>query len=129
MRETINKVAILDCIGFDLARPDRPMQVRFAKCLVHEDGRVERQYTDNKLLCHRVTIEQGEDIDARMVMECARIAEMGYDPPTPRMIERIKAHCAIEWDGQIEPDWLMLAAPAEREAVPFEIREKTGVRN
>lgn len=125
MKTTINKVCILDCIGFDLQQQSHPMQVRFAKCIVHEDGRVERQWSNNALLCHRVTIKQGEDIDARMEMECEQMMKMGYDPPPPRMIERIKAHCAIEWDGEIVPEWPMLHAPEERlEPVPFTMAER-----
>ena len=103
MRETVNKIAILDCIGFDLQRQSRPMQVRFAKCIVHDDGRIERQYSNDRLLCHRVTIEKGEDIDARMEMEAQQLLMMGYDPPTQNMIDRIKAHCAIEWGAPTEP--------------------------
>lgn len=103
MKTEINKVAILDCIGLNLTDKSRPMQVRFAKCLVHEDGTIERQYHDDKLMCHRVTIQLGENIEQRMVMESIQIARMGYDPPTRDMIERIKAHCAIEWAPRHEP--------------------------
>lgn len=126
MRASFNKVAILDCIGFDLIQASRPMQVRFAKCLLHDDGRVERQYQNDRLLCHRVTIHQGENIDARMAMECKQIEAMGYDPPTPSMIERIKAHCAIEWNGEFSEQWL-LPAPEPMEFVPFDIVEAMSV--
>lgn len=116
----LRKVAILDCIGFDLQQTDRPMQVRFAKCLVHDDGRIERQWGGDKLLCHRVNIHPRDDIDTVMAKECEQICAMGYDPPTPRMIERIKAHCAVEWDGQFTDEMPMLPAPQELELVtPF----------
>jgi hypothetical protein len=64
MMTYVNQVAILDCIGFDLASRDSMIQVRFAKCLVHGDGRIERQYSNDKLMCHRVNFRPGDDIDA-----------------------------------------------------------------
>jgi hypothetical protein len=110
---SLSKVTILDTIGFDLARRDGAVQVRFAKCLVHDDGTVERQWSNDKLLCHRVTIARSEDIDARMAMESQQIRAMGYDPPTPRMIARVKAHCALEWDGEFTEQHLLAAPPME----------------
>ena len=127
MRASFDRVAILDCIGFDLQDVSRPMQVRFAKCLVHDDGRIERQWVNDKLVCHRVTIYRGEDIDARMVLENVNIEAQGYTPPTPRMIERIKAHCAIEWDGELADEMLMLPAPEPMVFVPFEMQERSTV--
>jgi hypothetical protein len=122
MMTYVNQVAILDCIGFDLASRDSMIQVRFAKCLVHGDGRIERQYSNDKLMCHRVNFRPGDDIDAIMADECAQIAGLGYDPPTQEMIERIKAHCALEWGAMtIEPVSLAPAEPME--FVPFTDRE------
>lgn len=115
MRQFVDKVAILDCIGFSLDA-GRQMQVRFIKALVLPDGTIERQRNGNLLLCHRVTFERTDDIDARMEVERRQLEEMGYDPPTYEMIERIKAHAAIEWasspSGALPP-------PEMREAVPF----------
>lgn len=125
MRSFVDKVAILDCIGFSLD-PGRQMQVRFAKCLVHEDGRIERQYDDNKLICHRVTLDRKDRdrIDEIMETERRAIELMGYDPPTYEMIERIKAHAAIEWAASPTP---ALPAPDPMEFVPFDIAEKVRV--
>lgn len=55
-----------------------------------------------------------------MEKECRQIEAMGYDPPTPRMIERIKAHCAIEWDREEVAELLMLPAPEPMEFMPFD---------
>lgn len=121
MRSFVDKVAILDCIGFSLDA-GRQMQVRFAKCLVHENGQIERQWHDNKLLCHRVTLERSDDIDARMEAARTALELLGYDPPTYEMIDRIKMHAAIEWrasSGSVPA----LAAP-EPEFVPFDVLQK-----
>ncbi len=125
MRSFIDKVTILDCIGFSLDA-GRQMQVRFAKCLVHEDGQIERQWHDNKLLCHRVTLERTDNIDARMEVERRAIETMGYDPPTYEMIDRIKAHASIEWAASPLP---ALSAPEPMEFVPFDVMQNEEVVN
>lgn len=122
MRPNFNLVAILDCIGFDLVDRQRPMQVRFAKCKVYDDGHVERQFSTNGLLCHRVTIYPAENIDHRMASECRHIMEQGYDPPTDEMIARVKQHCAIEWERVAAHE---LPAPS---VVPFTIDLKASER-
>lgn len=123
MRSFIDKVAILDCVGFSLDA-GREMQVRFAKCIVHENGQIERQWHDNKLICHRVTLYRTDDIDARMEVERRAIEALGYDPPTYEMIDRIKAHAAIEWAASPAP---ALPAPDPMEFVPFDVMEKVRV--
>lgn len=117
MRPSFNLVAILDTIGFDLADPkSRALQVRFAKCQVYDDGTVERQYNGDLKMIHVVTIEPTDDIDLMMAVECAQLMWMGYDPPTRAEIERIKAHCAVEWSAPAEP--LQIEASA---AVPMDV--------
>lgn len=121
MRTFIDRVAILDAIAFDLATRDGAMQVKFAMALVHPDGRVERQYHDDRLVRHLVRLERGADIDAIMEVERRQIEAMGYDPPTYEEIDRIKRHCAIEWERH---EQAALPPPPPMEFVPFNVFEK-----
>lgn len=111
MRKFIDQRLILDCVGMDLEGRGQ-LAVRFAKAIVHEDGRIERMRSGDKLLVFRHTLEPGDDIDAMIDLITPTSRSIGFDPPSQEDVDKLKRIAAAIWTpdvlmkrSQIWADW------------------------
>lgn len=95
MKTSLDKITVLDCIGFDVEGRGE-LATRFAKCSVHPDGHVTRDGNQ-----HRFVLMPGDDIDDMIERITPHLNSMGYDGPSERDIARLKAHAMVEWTPEI----------------------------